>query len=1084
MSVSAQLTSMSIPTYGLGEPERNPMFFRHRVYQGSSGAVYPLPFVDRVLQDEPPQPVEYQAAVLENPFVRLVMLPEIGGRIFTGQDKTNNNFDFFYRQDVIKPALVGLAGPWISGGVEFNWPQHHRPGTYMPADVTIEQEPDGARTVWMSEHDPIGRLKGMHGIRLRPDSNLIELRGRLYNRTPFKQTFLWWANTAVRVHDEYQSFFPPDVHYVADHAVRAMTGFPVADSHYYGVDYPAHPGTNDLRWYRNIPVPTSYMICETSCSFLGGYDHSARGGFLHVADPAVSPGKKQWTWGNAAFGQAWDRELTDENGPYIELMAGVFTDNQPDFSYLLPYETKTFSQYWWPYQGIGVVSEANTEAAISLTIQDGGQIDVGVAVSRPFPGATVVLTTGDSVSFSRTVDLAPDSPFVEADACRHTGAPESVCLSVYAGDERMLVSYRPRSVDPRKRSRSLASEPAPAAQMSSADELYLTGEHLELYRHPTRAPETYWNEALRRDPGDSRSNLALGRLALRRGDLATAERHLQAAVDRLTNRHPTPETGEAHFFLGVVYRVLGKVDTARRAFERAAWDRSFKAPAEYELALLAIGADRPLPALNHLRSSLQADPANNKARTLGAVVLRLLGQKEEALREVELLLADDPLDHWAAYERSVCEGTPAVPPHSRNDAQTILDLAFEYADAGLFGEAVTLLDAHHATPVETAPVPNPLRETAMTRYALAWALRQSGDDSRSREVLDSIPETAHAYLFPSRLQEQTVLEWVAAVRPDDATPRYGLGNFCYHYRRSEDAIRYWESGTEKGNAPAQLFRNLGIAYWNTRRDQTTSLQMYRRAMELDPRDARLVTEYVQLLAKAGNPATERLEVLEKHVGLIQPRDDAMVELAALYNQTGKPERALEILTGRSFHPWEGGEGKVLRQYADARIGLGRKALSAGRPQEALEHFEKAVDTPDSLGEKFHPHQAKADVLYWQGQALQALGDKSAAGERFLAAASETGDFQEMAVVEYSELTLYRARALAALDRRTEAVPLITAMREYAEAELHVPAKTDYFATSLPVFDEDLDEVKQQRMRRYISLCDEFLAEHSTERPER
>ena len=170
----------------------------------------------------------YQSARLENEFVRLVMLPEIGGRILIGQDKTNHDYDFFYRQDVIKPALVGLAGPWISGGVEFNWPQHHRPGTFMPADVFIEEEADGARTVWLSEHDPLNRLKGMHGIRLRPGSSLIELRARLYNRTPLTRTFLWWANVAAMVHDQYQSFFPPDVRYVADHAVRAMSSFPLA----------------------------------------------------------------------------------------------------------------------------------------------------------------------------------------------------------------------------------------------------------------------------------------------------------------------------------------------------------------------------------------------------------------------------------------------------------------------------------------------------------------------------------------------------------------------------------------------------------------------------------------------------------------------------------------------------------------------------------------------------------------------------------------------------------------------------------------------------------------------------------------
>ena len=337
MSVIASIEPRVIPTYPVGTPEKNPVFFEKRVYQGSKGKVYPLPFIDKVFDD--PVDVSYQSARLENEFVRLVMLPEIGGRIFLGQDKANGDHDFFYRQDVIKPALVGLAGPWISGGVEFNWPQHHRPGTFMPTDVHIEHEPDGAVTIWMSEHDPLDRMKGMHGIRLRPGSSLIELRARLYNRTPFTRTFLWWANVAAMVHDQYQSFFPPDVHYVADHAVRALSSFPIANNPYYSIDYQNRAGANDLSWYKNIPVPTSYMVCQTGFDFFGGYDFSANGGFVHIADRHIAPGKKQWTWGNHPFGWAWDRELTDTNGPYIELMAGVFTDNQPDFTYLLPSET-------------------------------------------------------------------------------------------------------------------------------------------------------------------------------------------------------------------------------------------------------------------------------------------------------------------------------------------------------------------------------------------------------------------------------------------------------------------------------------------------------------------------------------------------------------------------------------------------------------------------------------------------------------------------------------------------------------------------------------------------------------------------
>ena len=233
-AVKAWIEPVIIPTYAPMPADRNPMFLEKRVYQGSSGAVYPLPFIDRIGTEAEPR--SWQAVHLENEFLRIMILPEIGGRIHVGLDKTNG-YDFFYRQNVIKPALVGLAGPWISGGVEFNWPQHHRPATFMPVAFHIEQHPDGSRTVWCSDHDPMNRLKGMHGVCLHPERAYIELKVRLYNRTPFIQTFLWWANVAVPVDEHYQSFFPQDVQYVADHARRAISNFPLCAGSYYGINY-------------------------------------------------------------------------------------------------------------------------------------------------------------------------------------------------------------------------------------------------------------------------------------------------------------------------------------------------------------------------------------------------------------------------------------------------------------------------------------------------------------------------------------------------------------------------------------------------------------------------------------------------------------------------------------------------------------------------------------------------------------------------------------------------------------------------------------------------------------------------------
>src|SRR6202012_2905771 len=405
-AVKAWEEPVVMTTYLPAAPDPNPLFLEKRVYQGSSGKVYPLPVIDRIATE--PCEHTWQAVHLENEYLRVMVLPEIGGRIHIGYDK-RNGYDFFYRQNVIKPALVGLAGPWISGGVEFNWPQHHRPATFLPVDVSIEHHEDGSVTAWCSDHDPISRMKGMHGVCLRPGCAYVELKARLYNRTWDTQTFLWWANVATRVHERYQSFFPSDVRFVADHAKRAVTEFPCSLGTYYGINYgeralhgvpaaeqPANfvpDGSyppNDLGWYANIPVPTSYMVVNSQEDFFGGYDHAAGAGVVHVANHHIAPGKKQWTWGNHEFGYAWDRCLTDDGGPYIELMAGVYTDNQPDFSYLAPWETKTFTQSWFPIHKIGVPQAANTDAALSLRLK-GNRVDIGVWVHRRLSTPVVVV---------------------------------------------------------------------------------------------------------------------------------------------------------------------------------------------------------------------------------------------------------------------------------------------------------------------------------------------------------------------------------------------------------------------------------------------------------------------------------------------------------------------------------------------------------------------------------------------------------------------------------------------------------------------------------------------------------------------
>ena len=1039
-------------------PDPNPMFLEKRVYQGSSGRVYPLPFIDRIATE--PQMHTWRAVHLENDLVRLMILPEIGGRIHVGLDKTNG-YDFFYRQNVIKPALVGLAGPWISGGVEFNWPQHHRPATFLPVSVELERHPDGSVTVWCSDYDRMSGMKGMHGVCLHPHKALVELKVRLYNATAVTQSFLWWANAAVRVHQHYQSFFPTDAHYVADHAKRAISTFPLCDGVYYGVDYreraragvPAEeqprcfvPGgsyaPNDLSWYANIPVPTSYMVVGSQQDFFGGYDHAAQAGVVHVANHHIAPGKKQWTWGNHEFGYAWDGCLSESDGPYIELMAGVFTDNQPDFSFLAPGETRSFQQYWYPIRGIGTPQMATVQAALHCEIAD-SVIHLSLCVTGNVHDASILIQSNDAILFNWTGTLSPSEPWLRSVSAPAAQAAHSIVITVHAGDREILRYCPARPAD--TPTPPTASEPLAPEQIGTLEELYLTGLHLEQYRHATRLPEPYWREALRRDPGDSRSNNALGRWHLRRGESALAQQCFERAIDRLTQSNPNPPDGEPFYNLGLALQSQCEYTRAHAAFYKAAWNAAWQSPAFYALAALSAREQAWDTVLEHLDRVLRVNADHLQAHNLRVAALRSLGRVREAAAALDRVRALDPLDLWSRY--TALQELPAT-------GQLSLHLACELITAGLTRDAAHLLALVDPAPRDGA--------APMLAYLRAWCHTQGGNAGQAAQALEQAAAASPAFCFPHRLQELQALEAALAANPSDARAHYYLGNLLYDKRRHREAIVHWECAAGLDPAFPTVWRNLGIALYNIQGDRERALSAFDRAHHADPRDARILFERDQLWKRVGIAPATRLAELERHAGMLSTRDDLSVELAGLYNLTGQPQQALALIRERRFQPWEGGEGLALAQYVRALLMLGRQALASGDQAAAQAHFLAAFDSPANLGEARHLLVNQAELCYWAGVSF-AAADRPRAIAFWQRAALSRGDFQDMSIRAISEASYWSALSLQRLERHDEANALLAAIEHHAHWLAAQIPEIDYFATSLAtmlLFDEDLRERNQ------------------------
>jgi tetratricopeptide (TPR) repeat protein len=1046
-----------LPTFDPAAPDKNPMFLESRVYQGSSGRVYPIPITDRI--ESEPRDRAWTGLHIENEFLRVMVLPEIGGRIHVGLDK-RNGYDFFYRQNVIKPALVGLAGPWASGGVEFNWPQHHRPDTYSPVDWEIEHNADGSSTIWCGAHDPMNRLKGMHGVCLRPGAAYIELKVRLYNRTPFVQTFLWWANVATRVHELYQSFFPFDVHYVADHARRAMSSYPLCTSRYYGVDYGTRartgvppderptnflpPGTyppNDLRWYANIPVPTSYMAMGSHEDFHGGYDHRADAGLVLIANHHIAPGKKQWTWGNQSFGYAWDRNLTENDGPYIEIMAGVYTDNQPDFSFLGPGETKSFSHHWFPIREIGVPQAANVNGALSLTTV-AARARISVAVTQEFPSACIRLESNGKTCAQWVRDLTPGKTFIESADLPSAASSNVLVAIVQTKDGHELLRYCSSSVG-QKTMPLPAVEPLPPEQVSTIEQLFFTGVHLEQYRHATRSPEPYWREALRRDPGDSRTNNALGRWHMQRGEFDRAERHFRTAIQRLIELNSNPFDGEPYYNLGLALRYQDRDQDAYDAFYKAAWNQAWQSAAYLALAQLDLKTDDLQSALNHLQSGLRRNSDDLRARNLLTVVLQKRGDHESAARLLGETRALDPLDigsRHLANERLL------------ENNQTLFDLALEYAICGMYDAAVTVLNLADES-VRDGSVP-------MVLYAKAYLLNLANRTVEAQSTYARAAQVAPDYCFPVRLEEISILQAAIEANPRDARAPYYLGNLLFDRRRHHEALEFWERSAQLDPSYSVVWRNLGIAYFNILQDVARAREAFDRALACNPLDARVLYERDQLWKRIGEAPATRLKNLESAPALVSLRHDLSIELVTLYNQTGQYAKALATLQSHSFQPWEGGEGLAIGQHVRTHLALGRKALSRGEAAAAMGMFESALACPANLGETAHFLANQSDIYYWLGAASDAAGDALSAQKFWERAAKKHGDFQEMKVKSYSPMTYYNALALKRLGKTDEANGFFRDLLLYARNLREQPVQLDYFATSLPhllLFNDDLQK---------------------------
>ena len=1062
--VKMEESSIVLPTYAPGGYDKTPLFYTGRVYQGAQGRVYPYPMQDVLHDDRIDETYKY--LVLENDWLQMGLLPEHGGHLLNFTDR-KTGFETFYRQHVVKPALIGMLGAWISGGVEWNFPHHHRATTAMPIDWRMLANDDGSKTVWLGETELRRRLKWTIGLSLMPDRAVLQAENRFMNRQPWIETMIYWANVSVHCGDDYQILFPPSCHLGFDHHKNYWTSFPIGPRKEETELLPSQrskyaddiSGTMDLSWWRNFTIESrSIFAMDPDNSWLAGYDHGKQCGTVHVSNRHITVGKKFFLWGNFPEAHVWDKVLTDSDGPYLELMVGCWSDNQPDYSWIAPYETRVVKQFWFPVKGIGGVKNATVDGAVNVERRGDGEILLGFYSTRVLKGYTVTLYKDrEEVFREEGVALDPDTPWCRVLAAEKGVADQRYTAAVADADGKVFLSYTPVPPQGDVELPPKVENPKPPQEYSSAELAYEIGLRLDQFQNGLIDPEPYYRRALEIDPDYSQANLAMGVRLAKNGSYAEAEPYLRRAVARVTQNFTRAKDAAPEYYLALVCRGLGKLKEAEDLFWRCTWRLTHKKESYVEIARLAALRGDWEEALSRIDDALALGQDEAKLWTLKGIFLRKLGR--DAGWCFDRALACDPLEYWGVVEK---DGLAAAERNRGLKAQQLLECVSDCWGIGLYDEVVALCDQALARAASEKPYKTegalPLKETiaacdsyanAMFGYFKGAALERKGDKAAAKAAYEAAAAMATDYCFPNRLEEEEVLKMAAAAAPESANTWYYLGCDEWNHDRKDAALADWRKAVELSprhalalrcigfglSHPGTYFTNTGIPSGVPSRE---AYDCYMKSLEADPGNFRTLDEAGKLAEKLNLPAAERLAVMERNMKTTEKYDPCMLRLAYTYNAVGQYRKAYEILTTRRFHVWEGADG-LLAPFVDACIGLGREAMEAGDYRTALKFFEESTTYPENL-QAGRPGDAGTEPKsrWFMAQCKKALGDEAGCRAELENALKGW--------IHAGEMDYWRVKALRELGRGDECAPLIAEMRQaIVELETPVPEVINAYA---------------------------------------